>query len=1113
MKKITLLLILLGFSTFMWSQSDNDTCETAIDLGQLTSPIVGSTFGATDDSSPSCGANTSPDIYYSIVVPSGSTLTINQPNNQYDSRNYVFYGDCDNQNQIACFDDPDAQITVWENTTGEDQTVYWVQDGYGSNSGTFTLAWSVIACTNATINYTVVSDCENGEQFLVNVDITSLGSASSLSVSDDQGSEPQIVTDAATLTFGPYPNTTPIIFTVANNDDADCTVTSQAITQSTCPPNCDNAVIIENCGQAIDAVILAGTGSWNPFSCNFNTPGNELLYSFTPTITGIYSLQVTASGGGYIDYFYKEASGSCDQTDWLCIDDIAFTTTVEIAELQEGVTYLILLDGEGTTAKTATFNIVCAPTCTNATATYTAVGDCTEGNEQFFVSVNVSDMGTAVSLTVTDDQGSEPQVISEVSILTFGPYPNTTPVIFTVSNDDDDSCILTSTAITQSTCPPNCDNAVVIENCGQAIDAVILAGNGSWNPLSCNFNTPGNELLYSFTPTITGFYSLQVTASGNGYIDYFYKEATGSCDETGWICIDDLNFATTVPIAELQEGVTYLILLDGEGTGAKTATFNIVCAPTCTNATASYTAVGDCTEGNEQFFVTVNVSDMGTAVSLTVTDDQGSEPQVIAEVATLTFGPYPNTTPVIFTVSNDDDASCILTSTAITQSTCPPNCDNAVVIENCGQAIDAVILAGNGSWNPFSCNFNTPGNELLYSFTPTITGLYSLQVTASGGGYIDYFYKEASGSCDQTDWLCIGDFAFATTVEIAELQEGVTYLILLDGEGTTAKTATFNIVCAPTCTNAAAFYTTISDCTNGNEQYFIEVNIIDMGSAVSLTITDDQGSEPQVLSDLAMLTFGPYPNATPVIITVADNDDATCVLTSPIQNLSSCPPANDTCEFATPMVITGDFDSSAIVFDNTGATVSPSNPLPSCGATNINTTGKDVWYQSTAPESGNVTVETRGNGGLTDTVITVYAGDCGNLIEAGCDDDTGIGNYSLKVFTGLTPGQPLFIRVWGWNGSEGSALLGCYDAALLNTDSLDLANFKYYPNPIKDVLNLSYSQNIENITVFNLLGQQVITKTVNATQSKIDMSHLASGTYVLKVTIDGLLKTIKVVKE
>lgn len=83
----------------------------------------------------------------------------------------------------------------------------------------------------------------------------------------------------------------------------------------------------------------------------------------------------------------------------------------------------------------------------------------------------------------------------------------------------------------------------------------------------------------------------------------------------------------------------------------------------------------------------------------------------------------------------------------------------------------------------------------------------------------------------------------------------------------------------------------------------------------------------------------------------------------------------------------------------------------------------------------------------------------------------------------------------------------------LSNSTFDNENFTYYPNPVKDILNLGYSQSITNVSVYNLLGQEVITKNVNANQSKIDMSGLNAGTYLVKVTADNQTKTIKVIKE
>jgi Secretion system C-terminal sorting domain len=83
----------------------------------------------------------------------------------------------------------------------------------------------------------------------------------------------------------------------------------------------------------------------------------------------------------------------------------------------------------------------------------------------------------------------------------------------------------------------------------------------------------------------------------------------------------------------------------------------------------------------------------------------------------------------------------------------------------------------------------------------------------------------------------------------------------------------------------------------------------------------------------------------------------------------------------------------------------------------------------------------------------------------------------------------------------------------LATDTFSSVNFKSFPNPVKDVLNLSYDKNITNVAVINLLGQEVLSSKLNTQEAKIDMSGLAAGAYMVKVTADNEVKTIKVIKE
>jgi hypothetical protein len=247
-------------------------------------------------------------------------------------------------------------------------------------------------------------------------------------------------------------------------------------------------------------------------------------------------------------------------------------------------------------------------------------------------------------------------------------------------------------------------SSITTLSCGSAVSATP-SGTGVWNVTACGFSTPGEEKIYSFTPTTTGSHSLQVNSVSGGYIDYFFKAASGGCNSSGWACIDDINFTGTYTIGTLTAGVQYYFLLDPEGTGSYNHNFQIVCPA-----------------------------------------------------------------PVVDPCSSITPLACATPAT--------------------------VTLSGTGVWNNSTCFFSTPGQEKVYSFTPTVTGVHNLQVTsATGTGYIDYQYKAASGGCSATGWTCIDDINFTGTFPMGTLTAGVQYYILLDAESTTSSTQTFQIVC------------------------------------------------------------------------------------------------------------------------------------------------------------------------------------------------------------------------------------------------------------------------------------------------------------------------------
>jgi len=81
-------------------------------------------------------------------------------------------------------------------------------------------------------------------------------------------------------------------------------------------------------------------------------------------------------------------------------------------------------------------------------------------------------------------------------------------------------------------------------------------------------------------------------------------------------------------------------------------------------------------------------------------------------------------------------------------------------------------------------------------------------------------------------------------------------------------------------------------------------------------------------------------------------------------------------------------------------------------------------------------------------------------------------------------------------------------------EGLESIGFVYYPNPVNnDELTLVSSKDISIVNVYNTLGQRVISKKPSTLESKLDMYNLASGTYLVQVTINEKIGNFKVIKQ
>lgn len=86
---------------------------------------------------------------------------------------------------------------------------------------------------------------------------------------------------------------------------------------------------------------------------------------------------------------------------------------------------------------------------------------------------------------------------------------------------------------------------------------------------------------------------------------------------------------------------------------------------------------------------------------------------------------------------------------------------------------------------------------------------------------------------------------------------------------------------------------------------------------------------------------------------------------------------------------------------------------------------------------------------------------------------------------------------------------------LLGTDDLISFDFVYYPNPVRDILNIISEKQIRSVTIYNLTGQKV--SNINSAEifnGKVDVTSLSAGVYVFRTVLEGgQIETFKIIKK
>jgi large repetitive protein len=163
-----------------------------------------------------------------------------------------------------------------------------------------------------------------------------------------------------------------------------------------------------------------------------------------------------------------------------------------------------------------------------------------------------------------------------------------------------------------------------------------------------------------------------------------------------------------------------------------------------------------------------------------------------------------------------------------------------------------------------------------------------------------------------------------------------------------------------------------------------------------------------------------------------------------------------------------------------------------------------------APEAQSPQIITVEEG--TATVEDIFVAAQGDVTWYASEEDAMAGTNPLEAGTAIEAGATYY-ATQTIDGCTSQDVVAVTISEILGGKAFDARTFSYYPNPVKDLLNLQYSSEITSVTVYNLLGQVVLAKQPNATTAQLDMAPLSEGTYMVTVTAGDAVKTIKVVKK
>lgn len=836
--------------------------------------------------------------------------------------------------------------------------------------------------------------------------------------------------------------------------------------------NCANATAISgDVNIGFNTTGATTDGPDEPAACTFfgySNVGADIWYCWTSQCDG--TVVISLCGSTYDTKLAVYAGCQCPTaaSAIACNDDSCGLQSSLNLSVSAGETYLIRIGGYQSATGSGTLSINCVGACAQCPSvgqpeneancglpTDTVNGGCNSTPPVFtLIDCNETFCGTAAFDGSTRDTDWYKVVLTQATQVTWSGSANFDLLIGIVNNFGIDSCAGVASFLQFATagacvpaqvsaclpagtwylfvapqftgtvdcadgeyvvslscedCPPgpdndDCANAELIDCNSTTFGDNTLALSDPTDPaFSCRFGGAGqgvNSIWYKFVATDT---SALVDLCGSAQADTLVAVYSGTCGNfTELACSEDIcGLLSRVCVRNLTIGQTYYI---------QVASFSV---PDVGPITLELTC--PCPAGPAG-------DDCDTAIAINVPSSTlGSTLAASPDVPpAFTCGTSISAPGIWYTVVGD--------GTTYTAETCSANTDYDTKLNvYCGSCTQLFCVTGNDD----AC----PGFQSRVTWCTSPGTTYYILVQGFGGDTGNYeLILSSNGTQCSTAIACEPCNVTCPVGGISENEPncGLPTDTVNGGCNSTPPVFT-NISCGQTYCGTAAF----DGSTRDTDWYKI---VLTQATQVRWRVVGQFDVLAGIVNNFgidscagvtAFLVFGTGSPCAPVEVSaclpagtwylfVAPQFTSTLACGAPYTATAICqdcppPPDNDPCSGAELITC-----NSTVFGDNTLALTEPTDPAFSCRFGGAGQGVGSIWYKFVATDTSALADVC--SSGATDTLIGIYSGTCGNLVELACGEDECNGLRSRACATGLTVGQTYYIQVASYDNAGRGAI-------------------------------------------------------------------------------------------